>query len=206
MLRLKKVKLDNWRNFGSAELTLDERLFVVGANASGKSNLLDVFRFLKDVTLIGLLKSVEKRGGIKKLRFLNARNQNSISILVTLHDEKGNSSEGDERVYHLVFNTTSQFGSVPLNISVETVTLNGLYLLDRKFSDEHEDYTSRQFTHLEHPTTNAKFRILYEYFKEISYVNIIPQLIRESGSFIPSYAKVSPSISKSISTFCPIQR
>ena len=33
---------------------------------------------------------------------------------------------------------------------------------------------------------NTKYRALYECFRDISYVNIIPQLIRESDSFIPA--------------------
>ena len=43
-------------------------------------------------------------------------------------------------------------------------------------------------THLEQPAINTKFRVLYDAFKNISYVNIIPQLVRESESFNPSNA------------------
>jgi predicted ATP-dependent endonuclease of OLD family len=42
------VKLVNWKNFKSVDVQLRERMFVVGANASGKSNFFDVFRFLFD--------------------------------------------------------------------------------------------------------------------------------------------------------------
>ncbi|NLI82294.1 MAG: AAA family ATPase, partial [Deltaproteobacteria bacterium] len=40
-------QLKNWRNFTSAQATLPMRVFLVGPNASGKSNLLDLFRFLR---------------------------------------------------------------------------------------------------------------------------------------------------------------
>ena len=46
---ISKLKLQNWRNFRKMEVALRERVFVIGPNASGKSNLLDVFRFLRDV-------------------------------------------------------------------------------------------------------------------------------------------------------------
>ena len=39
----------NWRNFQHVAVDLRERQFIVGANASGKSNLLDVFRFFRDI-------------------------------------------------------------------------------------------------------------------------------------------------------------
>jgi len=44
-----KLVLKNWRNFRSASISLRDRAFIIGVNASGKSNLLDVFRFLRDV-------------------------------------------------------------------------------------------------------------------------------------------------------------
>lgn len=46
---ISRLKLQNWRNFKKIEVDLRDRVFVIGPNASGKSNLLDVFRFLRDV-------------------------------------------------------------------------------------------------------------------------------------------------------------
>jgi predicted ATPase len=46
-LRFSRVHLENWRNFGAADVDLAQRVFVVGPNAAGKSNFLDVFRFLR---------------------------------------------------------------------------------------------------------------------------------------------------------------
>ena len=40
------VHIRNWRNFRDLRFNVGPRLFIVGPNASGKSNLLDVFRFL----------------------------------------------------------------------------------------------------------------------------------------------------------------
>lgn len=44
------VSLKNWRNFRTADIELGNRAFLVSTNASGKSNFLDVFRFLRDIT------------------------------------------------------------------------------------------------------------------------------------------------------------
>ena len=48
-LRFAAVHLENWRNFTQVQVDLQRRVFLVGPNASGKSNLLDVFRFLHDL-------------------------------------------------------------------------------------------------------------------------------------------------------------
>lgn len=43
------VRLENWRNFVRIDVALQRRAFLVGPNASGKSNFLDAFRFLHDI-------------------------------------------------------------------------------------------------------------------------------------------------------------
>lgn len=184
MLHYSRIQLKNWKNFGDVDINLSDRMFIVGANAAGKSNFLDAFRFLKDIATDGLMKAVNSRGGLKKIRNLNARNQNYIGIHVYLEDDN---SEKEERwEYQLQFNRAGGTEkNVDVNISMEKVFHNGEIVLDRKYGDPDEDYISRQFTKLEQPATNKKYRILFEAFKTISYVNIIPQMIKEAESFIP---------------------
>ena len=54
VISFQNIKLRNWKNFGNVAVALSDRMFVIGANASGKSNFLDAFRFLKDVATDGL--------------------------------------------------------------------------------------------------------------------------------------------------------
>lgn len=54
-MKLTHVELRNWRNFAHIEFDLNTRLFVVGPNASGKSNLLGAMRFISDVAKQGLM-------------------------------------------------------------------------------------------------------------------------------------------------------
>jgi len=44
---ISRLILRNWRNFRFIDIDLTDRVFIVGPNASGKSNLLDALRFLK---------------------------------------------------------------------------------------------------------------------------------------------------------------
>ena len=61
-----RLKLTNWRNFTEVDAPLLDRAFIIGPNASGKSNLLDAVRFLRDVAMReggGLQAAVRRRGG-----------------------------------------------------------------------------------------------------------------------------------------------
>ena len=52
-LRFTHLHVENWRNFTAVGTAIQRRAFLVGPNASGKSNLLDVFRFLHDIASVG---------------------------------------------------------------------------------------------------------------------------------------------------------
>ncbi len=73
---ISRVKLRNWRNFTNVDIDLKETVYVIGPNASGKSNLLDIFRFMRDIVNPkggGLQQAIDTRGGLKKIRSLAAR-------------------------------------------------------------------------------------------------------------------------------------
>jgi len=87
-----RLKLKNWRNFRELDIPLQEVTYLLGPNASGKSNLLDVFRFLRDVSKTrggGLQTAVADRGGISKLRCLHARQDPEVQIIVELAESAG---------------------------------------------------------------------------------------------------------------------
>ena len=77
-MRLTHFTLHNWRNFKEADFDLQDRMLVVGPNASGKSNLLDALRFLREVASAGggFQQAVANRGGLPRIRCLAARNHN----------------------------------------------------------------------------------------------------------------------------------
>ena len=81
-MRFTKLFLQNWRNFLSVDVTLRERMFVVGPNASGKSNFLDAFRFLRDLAEPrgGFQQAVQIRGGVSRLRSLHARHYPDVVV------------------------------------------------------------------------------------------------------------------------------
>ena len=71
--RITKVWAKNFRSIEYAELELDALTVLVGPNASGKSNLLDILKFLRDAAKDGLESAIEKRGGMESIRRRPAR-------------------------------------------------------------------------------------------------------------------------------------
>jgi recombinational DNA repair ATPase RecF len=69
-LRVTALHLENWKNFAHVDVDLQRRVFLVGPNASGKSNFLDVIRFLCDIVSVGggFQEAVRKRSGVSSLR------------------------------------------------------------------------------------------------------------------------------------------
>ena len=90
-LRFRRLRLRNWKNFLQVDVAVGNRLFLVGANAAGKSNLLDAFRFLRDVALSGsgFREAVlhPRRGGVAGIRCLAARRYPDVEITVELEEE-----------------------------------------------------------------------------------------------------------------------
>lgn len=62
-MKLTHIAITNWRNFAHIEFDLSSRLFVVGPNSSGKTNLLAALRFLSDIARRGLVAASEDLGG-----------------------------------------------------------------------------------------------------------------------------------------------
>lgn len=176
-----RLKLKNWRNFKNVEINLRERVYVIGPNASGKSNLLDVFRFLRDIAKPdggGLQKAVKERGGIKKLRCLLARKDPEISIEVELAEKMD--AKPDWR-YILSFRSEGK-GQQRLVVSREYVEdlRNSKVLLDRPNDSDQKDTDRKTQTYLEQINTNGEFRVIAEFFSAVNYLHLVPQLLKHA--------------------------
>lgn len=177
-MQLTRLTIDNWRNFKHLDVPLSNRLIVVGPNASGKSNFLDVFRFLSDLASPGggLTAAVDNRGGFSKIRSLFARNHQSgrVQIRVELTDAD------DVWEYFIAFKS-EQAGKHRPVVDSEHVKFNGKSLLSRPDSNDRKDPELLTQTHLEQIATNLKFRRVAERLSLTSYLHLVPQIIRDPG-------------------------
>lgn len=174
------IRLKNWQNFRAAEAHFRERVYIIGPNASGKSNLLGALRFLRDVCKAeggGFQKAVKDRGGVPKLRCLAARRDPEIRIEVELADS---SDVLPTWRYSLAFKSEGK-GQQRAVISAETVhdLRTGKLLLDRP--NDAKDQSDRERltqTALEQISENRPFRHIADFLGATTYLHLVPQLLK----------------------------
>ena len=177
------LKLQNWKNFRQVEVKLRNRMFLAGPNASGKSNLLDVFRFFRDIVKAGggLQHAVQDRGGVSKIRCLAARQEPDIEIEVHLSQTDSNV---DEPLWKYAIGI-KQYprGHRRSYLSYERIWDHNKLILDRPDSSDEQDTLRLTQTHLEQISANEKFRSISDFFNSVSYLHLVPQLVRNPEAF-----------------------
>jgi predicted ATPase len=182
-MMISKIKIHNWRNFKDAETVLRDTTFILGPNASGKSNFLDVFRFLRDVAKPdggGLQSAVRQRGGVTKVRCLHARQNPEIKIEIEF--STNNESGAITWNYGLEFTTESAGKHRPIVKSeyVRKISKNGnvISLLERPDKHDKKDAELLTQTSLEQIQGNVNFREIADSLSKITYLHLVPQLLK----------------------------
>jgi predicted ATPase len=176
------IKLKNWRNFRKVDIDLTERVFMVGPNASGKSNFLDVFKFLRDIAKPqggGLQQAVKDRGGVSKIRCLAARQESEIEIEVHLAEAHLKPSIW---IYAISLKQEPRGARKPY-IAYEKVWHKDKLILNRPDEKDEKDEERKTETHLEQINANQEFREINKFFNSVFYLHLIPQLLRHPESF-----------------------
>jgi predicted ATPase len=187
-MKVTNIAIRNWRNFMEADVDLQDRTFIVGANASGKSNFLDIFRFLRDIASTsggGLQKAIKDRGGMKKVRSLAARRHPNILLDVTLTDG------GAEWRYFLEITQESGGKRRPL-VKREEVYKNSEVLLKRPDAHDQADAERLTQTSLEQVNSNVNFRDISEFFAGVVYLHLVPQLLKYAEGIQGKFLETDP--------------
>lgn len=79
-MRITKIKVKNFKSFDNVEIDLGKFNVLIGANSSGKSNFVSIFKFLKDIMNHGLENAISMQGGIDYIRNLNISTSIPLSI------------------------------------------------------------------------------------------------------------------------------
>jgi len=64
---IRRVELRNYRSIEHCDVELGPLMFLVGPNASGKSNFLDALRFVADCLNTSVSTALRSRGGFKEV-------------------------------------------------------------------------------------------------------------------------------------------
>lgn len=185
---ISRIVLKNWRNFRTLDIAMGERVFVVGANASGKSNLLDAFRFLREIAKSGggLQDALSQRGGLSKIRCLTARKDPDVEIQVEL-------SEGETIEWKYAIGLTQQVRGRRLQLlKYERVWKRDKLLFSRPEAEDESDELRLSQTYLEQITANSSFREVSNFFESIRYLHLVPQLLRNSELYKSSATPDDP--------------
>ncbi len=143
-MRLTKLSVSNYKSLRDISISPGPLTVIVGANASGKSNLADFYDFLSDLYKHGLSVAVARKGGYENIAYRKMRRSRSaIAVALTIEIPKEFSRMprrpriyyeddlSDLRFSHsFSFKTQSQAIKSEFKIESERITL------ERKVDDE----------------------------------------------------------------------
>lgn len=181
-MRLTKLRLRNWKNFSdTGEVPLSPRVFLVGNNGIGKSNLLNALRFLHDIANPdggGLRSALKNQGEMKQIRYFSSRTYPTVDITVWAKEEK--SETNVDWCYHLSLHQETA-GKRRVLIKEERVWKNDDEVLSRPDQEDNDDSDRLTQTALQQTNYNKRFREVAKFFESFKYIHIVPQLIRHGA-------------------------
>ncbi len=197
---VKRLILKNWRNFKNVDVRFGDRVFLVGPNAAGKSNFLEVFRFLRDIARSdggGLQKAIETAGGLRKIRCLAARRNPNIHVTVHIGDATPGSPEWRYAIVlaqdakqkekpYLISERISRHESRPYVIQGRNTYFYGRPTFVRSRPDDEDRADKRRLTQtlLEQTFANKEFREVSNFLEDVRYLHLVPQLVRHASEFV----------------------
>lgn len=109
-MAVKRIKFSNFKSFKELDVELGDFNVIIGANASGKSNFTQAFKFLKDIEAHGLKDAISIAGGLESLRNLKIGESADLEMDVVL-DPAIDWSFGDPyfRIYEVDYGFTLEF-------------------------------------------------------------------------------------------------
>jgi len=86
-MSVKRIRVTNFKSFKELEVDLGKFNVLIGVNASGKSNFVQIFKFIKDIASHGLDNAVSMQGGVEYLRNINLGASEDFSLRI-ISDQK----------------------------------------------------------------------------------------------------------------------
>jgi len=86
-MAINKLRVTNFKSFKKLEIELGKFNVLIGANASGKSNFIQIFKFLRDIKNFGLDNAISLQGGIEYLRNINIGPSEDFSVYIVSDQE-----------------------------------------------------------------------------------------------------------------------
>jgi predicted ATPase len=84
---LKRLSISHFKSLENVEIDLDQINVFVGNNASGKTNIVDAVRFIRDSMTNGLDRAISDRHGIESIRQWSPTRPYQISLTVSVEND-----------------------------------------------------------------------------------------------------------------------
>ena len=82
-MAIRRIRVSNYKSFGNLDVSLGNFNVLIGANASGKSNFIQILKFLRDIATDGLENAISLQGGIAYLRNMRIGSSAPLALEVT---------------------------------------------------------------------------------------------------------------------------
>ncbi len=128
----------------------------------------------------GLQQSIESRGGLTKVRSLAARKNPNVELDIELRDYEDDLEDLEGPAYwrYVLSIRTETGGKRRPQVDKEEVYQKGRQILHRPGPDDEKDKERLTQTHLEQINMNQAFRPIADFFQDVLYLHLVPQLLR----------------------------
>ena len=107
---IKRIRITNFKSFENLDIELGKFNVLIGANASGKSNFVHIFEFLRDIINFGLRNAVSMQGDVEYLRNINIGASGNLSVRVIADQEAKWGRQTKEGLIGIkIYETTYEF-------------------------------------------------------------------------------------------------
>jgi predicted ATPase len=104
-MKINKIYVQNFKSFKELEIELKDLNILLGQNSSGKSNFIQIFKFLADISRYNLDDAISLQGGVDLLKNFNCAESDTLVIRVNSAGEGAmilDRKEGDSTSTQLV--------------------------------------------------------------------------------------------------------
>jgi len=131
---IKRLIVENYKSIETLDVEFGRVTAFVGSNSSGKSNIVDALRFLRDAVRLGLDRAISDRHGIDSIRRWSPKKPYQIKISVEF-EGIGYSEEEFSGEYGLVIGSSKSEGTFSV-LSEHGNFLSYDYISEEEGSDE----------------------------------------------------------------------
>lgn len=180
-MKITKLEAKNYKSFNHLETDFNDFTLIVGANASGKSNLMSLFKFIKDIMLEGLENAIAMQGGIEYLANANSDKGTPISISFNLELDKEQwymrktaDTAFSPRSFSYKFEITPHLRGKNYNISYDELIINFEIVKREKIEGSRKFVTKNlkeyQTCTIIKKNTHAKYEMSGDEFRDINFL------------------------------------